>query len=124
MTLSGRVQLRHRHKAQRQLVGDQALDQPFGVRNIALPALPRAIRLGLGQMQRARPPSSAVPLLGHRLPGSFEGGPHRLPVLRRRFHHDFFGLFLDQPRGEQAQLRWRAAELAALEREFADDFDV
>jgi hypothetical protein len=34
----------------------------------------------------------------------FQGFPHRPPVLRGRFHDDFFNLVLDEPVGQAAQV--------------------
>ena len=46
--------LRVGHEAQGQLLRDQAFDQPLGIREVPLAAPGFAIRLRVGEMQRAR----------------------------------------------------------------------
>jgi hypothetical protein len=41
--------------------------------------------------------------------------PHRPPVLRGRFHHDFLDLALDQPVSQTMQVERRGAGLLAFE---------
>jgi hypothetical protein len=51
----------------------------------------------------------------HHLPVSFERLPHRPPVLRRRLHHDFVDVVLDEPRRQLPQLFRRRPHHAPLE---------
>jgi hypothetical protein len=57
-------------------------------------------------------------------PTLLQGFPHRPPVLRGRFHHDFLDLLRDQPVGEAAQIARRRPGLLVLELEVAIDLDV
>jgi hypothetical protein len=50
--------------------------------------------------------------------------PHRPPVLRGRFHHNFLNLALDQPVSQTMQVERRCAGLLAFEAEVAVDFNV
>jgi hypothetical protein len=112
------------HKAEPQLIGDQPFHEALAIREVSLPAPRRAIGLRLRQMEGAGPSGGGVSLLGERLPVSFQGRPHGLPILRGRFHHDFYDVLLDQPLGQGPQLGRSAAKLATVKREFADDFHI
>ena len=113
-----------RHKAQGQFLGDQALHQPFGIRKVLLAAAGAAIRLRLGEVQRPREATRGRTLPTLRPPVLFQGFPHRPPVLRGRFHHDFLDFVLDQPVGQSAQIRRRRADLLAFEVKVPVDLDV
>ena len=117
--------LRHiGHKAERQLVRHQPLDQSLGIGEISLPAVPAMIRLRLREMQRAGGRPGVHPRTLRRLPVAFQRVPHRAPVLRGRLHHDFFDLVLDQPLGQEAQLAGRRAELPPFKLPVPFDFHV
>jgi hypothetical protein len=104
------------YEAQDQLLGDQPLHQPFGVREVALAPPSRAVRSRVRQVQGAGHRAGPGPRPGARRPVPFPRGPDGLPVRRRRFHDDFVDLVLAPPVGQPAQLRGRAPELAPRER--------
>src|SRR6516162_2356040 len=112
------------HKAQRQLLGHQPLQQPFGVSKVILAPPSPAIGQRLREMERSRHRAGVFPLLADRLPVPFQYSPNGLPVLRRRFHHYFLDRLLDQPFRQQSQLLGVAAKQAPLELVLAFDFDV
>jgi hypothetical protein len=56
------------------------------------------------------------------LPLALQRLPHRAPVLRRRFHHDFLDVALGEPLGELLQLRRAGSELPAFKSPFPLDF--
>ena len=112
------------HEAQGQLLGDQALHQPLRIGEVLLAAAGPAIRLRLGEMERAREARRAVARAASGSPVLFQGFPHRPPVLRGRLHDDFLDLVLDQPVGQAAQIGRRRPDLLALEVEVAIDLDV
>src|SRR6266403_630214 len=75
-------------------------------------------------MQRSRLTACAFPFLAYRLPIPFQRFPHWFPILRRRFHHYFLGLLLDQPCSERSQLFGVAAKHTPLKLVLADNFHV
>ena len=112
------------HKAQGQLLRDQAFHQPLRIREVLLAAAGPTIRLRLGEMERAREARRTVARPALRPPVLLQRFPHRPPVLRGRFHHDFLDLVLDQPVGQRAQIGRRGPDLLAFEVEVAVDLDV
>jgi len=112
------------HQAQNQLVGDQPLEQPFGIGKIPLAPAPRTVRLRLRQVQASRRRTGTFPFLDNWLPVSFERGPDRFPVLGRRFHHHFVDLLFDQPVDQLVQAPVCGAKLTPFKFELADNFNV
>jgi hypothetical protein len=76
--------------------------QALRIWEVLLATAGSAIRLRLGEMERAREPRRAVARAAARAPMLFECLPHRPPVLRGRFHDDLVHLVLDQPIGQAA----------------------
>ena len=64
--------------------------------------------------RRSRRRTSPFPLLARRLPVPFQRCPDRFPVLRRRLHHHFLDLLLEQPSRQRAQLRGAGAKRPPL----------
>ena len=112
------------HETQGQLLRDQALHQPFRIRKVLLPPAGATIRLRLCKMERAREARPHRRAPGARAPVLLQRLPHRSPVLRGRFHHDFLDLALDQPVGERAQLAGVGPDLQPFKVEVAFDLDV
>ena len=75
----------------------------------------RLVRLGVGQMQCPSRRARVCTRAPHRLPLPFQRLPYRPPVLRRRFHHHFFDVAFNQPRGKRPQLVRRRPHDASLE---------
>src|SRR5215472_10129746 len=75
-------------------------------------------------MQHSRHRVGTLPLLAKGLPMSLQRSPDGLPVLRRRFHHDFLNLLLDQILRQQSQLCRVAPKLAPTKLVLTIDFDV
>src|ERR1700739_3058219 len=75
-------------------------------------------------MQRSRLPPCAFSLVAYWFPIPFQRSPHWFPILGRRFHDYFFGLLLEQPGRQRAQLFGVAAKHSPLKLELAVDFDV
>src|SRR5256884_153750 len=75
-------------------------------------------------MQRSGLPPCAFALLADRLPIPFWCSPHWFPILGSRFHDYFFGLLLEQPCRQRAQLFGVAAKHPPLKLVFAFYFDV
>src|SRR5215472_6275772 len=75
-------------------------------------------------MKCSRHLSGTFPFLTARFPISLECAPHRLPVLRRRFHHHFLDLLLDEPLRQPLQLPRVASVPASVKLVCVVDFDV
>ena len=71
------------HEAQGQLLRDQAFHQPLRIREVLLAAPGPAIRLRLGEMERAREPRRTVARTASGAPVLFQRFPHRPPVPAR-----------------------------------------
>ena len=112
------------HKAQGQLLSDQPLHQPLRIREILLAPAGSAIRLRLGEMQRARHARSTRARPALRPPVPLQDFPHRPPVLRGRFHDDFLDLTLDEPVGQLAQVGGAGPDLLTFKVVLAVDLDV
>src|SRR5271165_6428916 len=61
-------------------------------------------------MQLSRQRASPFSFLAGRPPVSFQGSPHRLPILRRGFHHDLIHFPFQQPFGQQSQMLGASAK--------------
>ncbi len=112
------------HEAQGELLRDQPFHQPLSIGEILLASAGAAIRLRLSEMEGAREPWCAVSRTTTGTPMLLECLPHRPPVLRGRFHDDFFDLALDQPVSQATQVERRRAGLLAFEAEVAVDLHV
>src|SRR5262249_46737682 len=82
------------------------------------------VRLRLRQVQRAGRRARRCTSAQRWLPLSLQRVPHRSPVLRRRFHHDFLDVAFDEPLRQAAQLPWAGVELAPFKPPFAFYFYV
>jgi hypothetical protein len=71
-----------RHKTENRFPGHMPARQPFGIPEIVFTSFARTIGVTCGQVQLAPP---------------FQLPPHRLPVLRGRFHNRFAHLLCRQP---------------------------
>jgi hypothetical protein len=111
-------------KLKRQLLGDQALHQPLGIRKVFLTTTGASIRLRLGEVQRPREATRVRSFPTLRPPVLFQRFPDRPPILRGRLHDDFLDPVLDQPVGQAAQIGRCRSDLLALEVEIAIDLDV
>jgi hypothetical protein len=78
----------------------QSLDHPFAVGKVILSPTRPVVGLGLTQVQRAAHLAGTLTFLARGLPVPFQRAPHRLPILRGRFHDYFFDFLLDQPLGQ------------------------
>src|SRR5208283_2085871 len=96
----------------------------FGIGEIPLASPSAAIGLRLRQMQRSGPAPCAFSLLAERFPVPFQCSPNWFPILRRRFHDYFFGLLLNKPCRQRAQLFGVAAKLTPLKLMLTVDFNV
>jgi hypothetical protein len=112
------------YKAQGQLLSDQPLHQSLRIGEISPAPTGPPVGLRLGEMQRARHPRGAHARPALRSPVLLQGFPHRSPVLRGRFHHDFLDLALDQPVGQLPQVAGAGPDLLAVEVVLAVDLDV
>jgi hypothetical protein len=112
------------HKAQSQFASHEPFYQAFGIDEIPLASPSCAIGLRLRQMQRSRLTACAFPLLAERFPVPFQCSPNWFPILRRRFHDYFFGLLLNKPCRQRAQLFGVATKHPPFKLVFTFDFDV
>ena len=74
------------------------------------------------QLSRHRP--GTLPRSAFRRPQLFQRRPHRSPILRRRFHDDFFDLLGHQPLGQLPQLTRARAHLPTQKLVFPIHCDV
>ena len=112
------------HKAQGELLCDQPLHQTFRVRKVLLATTRPAIRLRLCKVERPGERARAVARPALRPPVLLQCLPHRSPILRGRFHHDFLDLALDEPVSQRAQFARARPDLPAFEVVVALDLDV
>ena len=107
-----------------ELLRDQAFHQPLRIGEVPLAPAGSAIRLRLGEMERAREPRRTIARPASGSPVLFQGFPHRPPVLRGRLHDDFLDVVLDEPVGQATQIGWRRTDILTLEVAVAVDLDV
>lgn len=113
-----------RRVAERELVRHQSFHPPLGVGEIFLPAARSLVRLRLREMQGAGCRPGVRAGAPHRLPLPLQRVPHRSPVLRRRFHHDFLNLLVDEPLRQRTQLIGAGPHHPALKLIVALDGDI
>jgi hypothetical protein len=102
-------------KAQGELLRHEALHQTFRIRKVFLSATGPAIRLRLCEVERPADRARALARPALRPPVQLQRFPDRTPILRGRFHDDFFDLALDQPVGQRAQVGGARPDLLAIE---------